>query len=108
MNDTYKSAMGYLGKYRGTQTTEERHQTFSNLVLKGKLRKAIKFVCDREKGGFFQPDELAADRTGMINETVTSVLEEKHPSETIPYCAKLETYEETPIFIPVNIMEESV
>ena len=40
VKDTYNSAMGYLGKARGIQTMEERHQTFLNLVLKGKLRKA--------------------------------------------------------------------
>ena len=55
-----------------------------------------------------QPDELAEDRTGTINETVTSVLEGKHPSRTIPSCAKLEMYEETPIFIPVDITEEAI
>ena len=100
--------MGYLGKYRGTQTTEERHQTFLNLVLKGKLFEAVQFVCDREKGGVLQPDELAADRTGKINETVPLVLEGKNPSETIPSCVTLETYDETPIFIPVDITEEAV
>ena len=44
----------------------------------------------------------------MINETVTLVLEGKIPSETIPSCATLETYEETHISIPVNITEEAV
>ena len=34
------------------------HRTFSNLVLKEKLRKAVRFVCDREKEGVLQPDEL--------------------------------------------------
>ena len=43
-----------------------------------------------------------------INETVTSVLEGKHPSEKIPSCAMLETYEDKPIFIPVDITEEAV
>ena len=55
-----------------------------------------------------QPDELDEDRTGKINEAVASVLEGKHPSETITSCATLETYEETPIFIPVKITEEVV
>ena len=100
--------MGYLGKARVSQTSEERHRKFSNLVLKGKLREAIRFVCDQEKGGFLQPDDLAEDRTGTINKTVAYVLEVRHPSETIPSCATLETYEETPIFIPVDITEEAV
>ena len=55
-----------------------------------------------------QPGKLAEYRTDTINETVTSVLEGKHPNETIPSCATLEPYEETPIFISVNIMEETV
>ena len=55
-----------------------------------------------------QLDELAEDRMGTINKTVTSVLEGKHPSKTIPSCATLETYKETPIFITVNITKESV
>ena len=80
---------------------EQRHRTFSNILLKGKLRKAVQFVCGREKGGVFQPAELAKYLTGTINETVTSVLEGKHPSKRIPSCSKLETYEGTHIFIPV-------
>ena len=35
-------------------------------------------------------------------------MELKHTSETIPYYATLETYKETPIFIPVDIREEPV
>ena len=70
VKDTYNSAMGYLGKAREIQTPEELHGTFSNLVLKGKLREAVQFVCDREKGGVLQPDKLSKDCTGTIKETV--------------------------------------
>ena len=79
MKYTYNSAMRYLGKACGGQTTEERRRKFSNLVLKGKLREAVQFVCDREKGGFLQQDEFSEDLTGKINNTVASVLEGKHP-----------------------------
>ena len=100
--------MGYLGKSHGTQTTEEHHQTFLNLVLKGKLREAVRLVCAREKRGVLQPNVLVVDHTGMINKTVTSVLEGKYPSKTIPSCATLEMYGEKTFFIPVNITEEAV
>ena len=100
--------MGYLGKSRGTKTAEERHRTFLNLVLKRKLRKAVRFVCDRENEGVLQPKELAAYSMVTINETVASIFEGKHPSKKIPSCARLETYKETPIFIPVKITEEAV
>ena len=108
VKDTYNSAMGYLGKACGSQTAEERHRTFSNLVLKGKFSEAVQFVCDREKGVVLQPYELAEDCTGTINETITSVFEGKCPSKTIPSCATLKMYNETPIFIPVDITEEAV
>ena len=100
--------MGYLGKARGNQLEEQRHRAFSNLVLKGKLRKAIRFVRDREKWGVLQPEKMAEDHMGTINGTVTSVLEGKNPSKTIPSCATLEMYEVTPILIPVDITEEAV
>ena len=53
-------------------------------------------------------DKLAEYRMGTINDTVASLLEVKHPRKTIPSCDMLETYKETPIFIPVNITEEAV
>ena len=48
---------------------------FTNLVLKGKLCKVVRFVCDRENGGVLQPEKLAEDRTVNINKNVASVLE---------------------------------
>ena len=45
---------------------------------------------------------------GTINETVTSFFEREKSSETIPSYDMLETYEKTPIFTTINIMEESV
>ena len=43
-----------------------------------------------------------------INKTVTQVFEGKHPSKIIPSCNTLETYEETPIFITLDITDEAV
>ena len=47
MKDIYNSAMGYLRKSCGSQTMEELHREFLNLVLEGKLREAVHFVYDR-------------------------------------------------------------
>ena len=58
---------------------------FFNAVLKGKLREAVRFLCEIEQGGFLKPDKSAVDCTGTINETVASVLEGKHPSEKNPF-----------------------
>ena len=87
--DTYHSAMEYLGKACKNQTEEQPHRTFLNLVLKEKLCKAARFICDREKGGVLQPEKLAEDCTGIIHKTVALVFEGKHLSKTIPSCATL-------------------
>ena len=55
-----------------------------------------------------QPDELVSDRTGVINKTFAYLLTEKHTQENISSCSMLETYNETPIFIPVDIAEDAV
>ena len=84
---------------------KESHRTFSNLVLKGKLRQAVQFVYEREEGIVLQPDDLDEYHTGIINDTVALDLEGKHHCEIIPSYVTLETYKETTIFIPVKITE---
>ena len=108
MNNTYTTDTGYLGKSCGTQSKEQHYCTFSNLVIKGKLRKAIRFVCKRETGRVFQPDDLASDKTGVVNETVTSILAGKHPRKNNSVCSTLDSYKEIYIFIPVDITEDVV
>ena len=46
----------------------------SNIILRGKLCEAIRFVCAQETGVFLQTNKLALDKTGVINETAASVL----------------------------------
>ena len=44
----------------------------------------------------------------IINKTAASVLEGKHPHEKIHSCATLEMYHKTPIFILVDITQDTV
>ena len=45
---------------------------------------------------------------GVVEETITLVLVEKHPNEDPSPCYTLEVYDKTPIFIPVEVMEDVV
>ena len=72
------------------------------------MRETLQLVCKRENGEGLQPEKLAENCMGMINKTVALILEGNHPSKNIPSYATLETYEETPIFIPVDITKEAV
>ena len=70
--------------------------------------KALRFVCEGEKGAVLQSKEFNEDCMGTINKTVVSVFEGKYISKTITACATLETYGETPIFISVKITKEVI
>ena len=66
--------MGYLGKACGTRNAEQRHRAFSNLVLCGKMYKAVRCFCKQETGGVVQPNKLTLDKMGVMDETVAPVL----------------------------------
>ena len=57
VKDTFNAATG-LGKARGIQSEEQHHHMFSDLVLKGKLREAVRFFYSWETGEFFNPMNL--------------------------------------------------
>ena len=52
MIDTFTMAMGYLGKYHRIENEEQPNRTLLNLVIEGKLREEVIFVCTQETGEF--------------------------------------------------------
>ena len=65
-----------------TKMTEDKEaKIFSNLVLQGRLRDAVRFITDRQGGGVMDPDEVAdGDPNGR---TVFDILREKHPDQRV-------------------------
>ena len=61
VNDFYSVSTMYLVRAHGTQNQEQHHRTFSNLVLHGKLREAIRFVFKWETGGGGGVTQVAGD-----------------------------------------------
>ena len=53
----------------------------------------------------FLPDDRATVKTGITDKTVAEVLAGKQPPDRKPDFYTLEAYKETPIFIPLDIME---
>ena len=74
----------YLWRPRGTQSMEQRHCMFYNLVIRGKLCGEVRFVCVRETEGVLQPNKLSTDKTGIMDENVASFLAVKHPHDPPP------------------------
>ena len=79
-----EAATGFMGETRSIQSKDQRYRMFSNLFLKGKLRKAVIFFCARETGGGVQPDKLAEDITGIINEAVAYFLMGEYMRKQFP------------------------
>ena len=71
-------AMEYLGKAHGIQTKEQRHRILSNLVLKGKVCEAVRFVYAWEMWEYCKPGQLVEDRTCTTNKTFALLMEGKN------------------------------
>ena len=57
VEDTLKSSTQYLTAVHREETAEHRANTFHGLVLRGKLRTAVRWITEREKGGVLQPND---------------------------------------------------
>jgi hypothetical protein len=102
--DTERTALAQLARVRGTQTPEQRAKTYARLVLQGKLRAAVRWLTEREKGGVLLPSDLDS----KTNEPVIDVLRSKHPDAKVPDISVLEEYETVPDFVDLDITEETV
>ena len=83
---------------------EKVAKTFESLVLKGKIRSAVRFATMRDKGGVLAPD-ATDEKTGL---TVLEVLKGKHPEAIIPDAEVLEEYPEVPDMVPLDTTSDTV
>ena len=68
---------------RREETSENRAQTYHSLVLRGKIRSAVRWITKRETGGFLQPGK----RCTKTGDRVLEVLRTKHPESRTPMAA---------------------
>ena len=105
IGDTLKSCEDYWTAAQREETVDHRSQTYHSLVLRGKLRSAVRWITDRETGGVLQP----GDRCEKTGDWVLEVLRAKHPEVRTPTAASLTTYTGCPTeLIPVDITDDTV
>jgi hypothetical protein len=104
VEDTKREMQAALStKQRGT-TAAQQQSTYHHMFMQGKLRQAVRYLTDREKGIIMMPDEND-DKTG---DSVATVLESKHPDARVPNVSFLPTFPNTPDFMDLDITEDSV
>jgi hypothetical protein len=104
VQDTERTALAQLAKSRGGSTPEQRAKTYNRLILQGKLRAAVRWLTEREKGGVLLPGDTD-EKTG---ETIFDVLKSKHPAARVPEASEMEDYDILPDFVDVDITEDIV
>ena len=64
--------------------SDEEHtiKIFSRLIIQGKLRAAVRWITERDKGGVLHPEEFSSKEP---SKTVLDVLREKHPEPECPH-----------------------
>ena len=102
VQDTERTALAQLAKAQGSSTPEQRAKVYARLVLQGKLRAAVCWITEREKGGILLPDEKD-EKTG---DTVLEVLQSKHPDARPPDAENFKAYETCPDLLDLDITEE--
>ena len=103
VEDTLRSPTEYFTAVRREETAEHRAKTFHGLVLRGKLRTAVRWMTEREKGGVLQP-EGHCTKTG---DRLLEVLHAKHPDARPPLAACLDAYPgKPPEMVPVDITDD--
>jgi hypothetical protein len=77
---------------------------FSGMILRGKIREAVRFITDRsETGGILHPDDDAGK-----GKTVLEVLETKHPEQREPDNEAFIDCENLPILIDIDVTAEHI
>ena len=92
VEDRLRSCGEYLTVARREETTEHLSQTYHRLVLRGKLRMAVRCITKWETGGVLQP----GDRCTKTGDQVMDVLRVKHPEARTPTAASLDSYSDRP------------
>ena len=76
VTDSHSAATSYLNIACRHQNKEQFRRTFSNLVLRGKLCKAVRFVWKREAGGVLLPNDPTLDNSGPTKKLSPQFLQE--------------------------------
>ena len=80
---------GWHGSTNRGYSAECAGRKYNAMVMGGRMRAAVRMVCNQDKGGIFQPDDIDP----KSGQPVLAVLRSKHPEPVIPEEDSFETYD---------------
>lgn len=83
---------------------KEKVKVFSSLICRGKIRAAVRYVCDREIGGISIPGDIDE----KIGERVYGKLKLKHPEGRDIAVENLQLSDTCPELIQIEVTNENV
>ena len=93
-----------MARKAGTTTPAERAKVFHSLVVRHKLRAAIRYISDRDKGRVYYPNNMD-EKSGDL---VIAVLKGKHPRQRDTPVADVFRYKELCTLLDVTLGEDTV
>ena len=104
VQDTVRTSRTMISSIRRGMSDETIAKTFTSMVLKGKIRAAVRFATLRGEGGVLK----ATDVDSKTGKPVLEVLQSKHPPAVIPPVEELEDYEVVPDMLELDITADTV
>lgn len=103
VQETTKDMHHLLSRRQGHTTAAQRHQTFNNLVLQGELRRAVRYITDRDQTTVLDPTGVTGKGDNVID-----VLTSKHPGPQQILAQDLPSYPELPELVPLQVTDKAL
>ena len=96
-------AEAQMSKKQNELNEKERDKVFSRMISRGKIRAAIRYISEREKGGILMPGDTNEKTGDLIKETLAA----KHPEARDVDMTNLPDFDSCPALIDTVVTEES-
>ena len=104
VQDTVRTSRALISTMRRGMSEESVAKTFTSMVLKGKIRAAVRFATLRGEGGVLKATDID-EKTGK---SVLEVLQSKHPAAVEPPVEELEDYDVYTDMLEPDITSDTV
>ena len=101
--ETLKDMQNLQRARRANTTQEQRLKTYNRLLLQGEIRRAVRYISDRDQSIILDPASVSASGDNVID-----VLQSLHPEQSQTTFADLPEYPSLPELVPLQVTDEDI